>query len=72
MDGFVRPAVPKLGCTLESTGELLKVLMPGYSSTIKSEYLGLGGRHQDFLKLPGIAECTHKFGNHCIKHFKLM
>lgn len=49
MGGFVRLAVPKLGCTLESTGGTFK--SPDARSLIpcKLEYLVVEDRHQCFF-----------------------
>lgn len=59
----------KLCCALKSPGELLTPLMPKpHSIPITSESLGMGPRHQNFLKFPRWFQCTLKGENHCLTH----
>lgn len=47
-------------------GELLKILMPGHLIPFKSEYLGLGNRHQYFLKISGNASVQTSLGTNAL------
>lgn len=69
----VQLAVHKLCCTLESPGEIFKILMPSYHPiAIKSEYLWIGGRKQYFYRSLGDSGKVWELAPLCTALFMLM
>lgn len=69
----VQLAVHKLCCTLESPGEIFKILMPSYHPiAIKSEYLRIGGRKQYFYRSLGDSGKVWELAPLCTALFMLM
>lgn len=65
--------VPKLCWTRDMTGELFKKIpmSRSYLKQFKSDYLGMGGRYQYFVKIRGDSNIKAKFGNHYEDRFSL-